>query len=358
MTSKIIISCATLSQGGASRVVANLSKPFADEFDSVTIILWVKKPVFYTFTDPRVTVLFLEDEAGSKNDIKKMMWFRKYVKQNKPDMVLSFLEPFNIRVLLSTIGLGINTIVAERNDPRMVNGSKLMDWFEKTVYKLADAILVQTQTVKEFFTGSLEPKVSIIYNPVNIAPGMVGKALKTEKKKRIVSVARLTPQKHLKDLINAFAIFVKNHNDYTLALYGEGPQETELKMLVNSLGIGDIVEFPGPSKTIHDDILNAEMFALVSDREGMSNSMIEAMCLGLPCICTKVSGAIDLIRHRENGLLIDVGDVNSLVESMSFIADNPQKAEEIGTNAASLFSILNKDIIYKQWVDYVKSKLK
>ena len=100
------------------------------------------------------------------------------------------------------------------------------------------------------------------------------------------------------------------------------------------------------------------MFELVSDREGMSNSMIEAMCLGLPCICTKVSGAIDLIRHRENGLLIDVGDVNSLVESMAFIADNPQKAEEIGANAATLFSILNKDIIYKQWVDYVKSKLK
>lgn len=353
-SSKIIISCATLSQGGASRVVANLSKPFADEFDSVTIILWVKKPVFYTHTDPRVTVLFLEDEAGSKNDIKKMLWFRKYVKQNKPDMILSFLEPFNIRVLLSTIGLGVNTIVAERNDPRMVNGSRLMDWFEKTVYKLADAILVQTQTVKEFFTGPLESKVSIIYNPVNIEPEMVGKALRTEKKKRIVSAARLTPQKHLEDLINAFAIFVKTHNDYTLTLYGEGPQEAELKMLVNTLGISNSVEFPGPSKTIHDDILNADMFVLVSDREGMSNSMIEAMCLGLPCICTKVSGAIDLIRNRENGLLIDVGDIDSLVECMTFIADNPAKAEEIGRNAANLYSILNKDLIYKQWVDYVK----
>lgn len=358
MNRKIIISCATLAQGGASRVVANLSKPFTDEFDSVTIILWVKKPIFYTHTDPRVTILFLEDVVGSRNDIKKMLWFRKYVKQNKPDMILSFLEPFNIRVLLSTIGLGINTIVAERNDPRMVNGSRLMDWFEKTVYKLADAILVQTQTVKEFFTGSLESKVSIIYNPVNIEPEMVGKALRTEKKKRIVSAARLTPQKHLKDLINAFALFVKTHNDYSLTLYGEGPQEAELKMLVNTLGISNCVEFPGPSKTIHDDILNADMFALVSDREGMSNSMIEAMCLGLPCICTKVSGAIDLIKNRENGLLINVGDVNSLVDCMTFIADNPTEAETIGTNAANLYSILNKDIIYKQWVDYVKSKLK
>lgn len=358
MNRKIIISCATLAQGGASRVVANLSKPFADEFDSVTIILWVTKPVFYTHTDPRVTVLFLEDEAGSKNDITKMVWFRRYVKKNKPDMILSFLEPFNIRVLLSTIGLGINTIVAERNDPRMVNGSIFMDWFEKTVYKLADAILVQTQTVKEFFSGSLEPKVSIIYNPVNIDPEIVGKALKTEKAKRIVSAARLTPQKHLKDLINAFAIFVKSHNDYTLTLYGEGPQEAELKMLANTLGISDSVEFPGPSKTIHDDILNADMFALVSDREGMSNSMIEAMCLGLPCICTKVSGAVDLINHGENGLLIDVGDISSLVDNMSLIADNPSKAVKIGEKASELFNILNKDIIYKQWVDYVKSKLK
>ena len=88
----------------------------------------------------------------------------------------------------------------------------------------------------------------------------------------------------------------------------------------------------------------------------MSNAMIEAMCLGLPCICTKVSGAIDLIKDGENGLLVDIGDIDGLVERMNFIADNPEKANEIGQKASELYQILNKDKINKEWIDFLKSE--
>ena len=353
--SKIILSFATLAQGGAARVCANLSTPLCDTYDEVILVTWADKPQFYEY-DHRAKWYVINKECGSSNDIKKMMWFRSLVKREKPDLIISFLEPFNIRVLLSTIGLGVKTIVAERNDPQGVNKYWVMSQFEKLVYRLADRILVQTETVRYFFDGKLSKRTHIIYNPVDLPKEMVGKALLTEKNKRIVSVARLMPQKNHDVLIKAFAKFRKLHSDYTLTIYGEGPLMENLKALANSLGVGEKVFLPGPSKTIHQDILDAEMMCLVSQREGMSNAMIEAMCLGLPCICTKVSGAIDLIEDGTNGLLVDIGDVEQLVEKMSLLANQSALTKEIGRNASKLYEILNKDKIYEEWMSYLKKQ--
>ena len=352
--SKLIVSAATLAAGGAERVLSVLSTPLADRYDTVIYVMWLDVPIFYD-TDKRVRKVCIEKEVGSKSDIKKMLWFRKFIKKEHPDVLLSFLEPFNIRVLLSTMGLGIKTYVAERNDPHGVNKYWIIDQFEKLVYRLADKIFVQTETIQKFFDGALKKRTHVIYNPVNLPHEMVGKALMVEKKRRIVSVARLTPQKNNDVLIKAFAKFSENHPDYTLTIYGIGELGEELKCLADSLGIGDKVSMPGASKTIHEDILDAETMCLVSSREGMSNSMIESMCLGLPCICTKVSGAIDLIKDGENGLLVDIGDVDGLVERMDFIADNMGKAKEIGINASKLYKLLNKDRICKKWLDVLES---
>jgi glycosyltransferase involved in cell wall biosynthesis len=353
--SKIILSFATLAQGGASRVCANLSTPLCDTYDEVILVTWADKPQFYEY-DHRARWYCVEKETGGKNDLKRMRWFRSLVKREKPDLILSFLEPFNIRVLLCTMGLDIKTIVAERNDPRSVNKYWIMNQFEKLVYRRADKILVQTETVRSFFDGRLNERTHIIYNPVNLSKEMVGKALLTEKKKRIVSVARLMPQKNHDVLIKAFAKFSKTHPDYTLTIYGEGPLMDNLKTLAASLGVDEKVFLPGPSKTIHQGILDAEMMCLVSQREGMSNAMIEAMCLGLPCICTKVSGAIDLIKDGTNGLLVDIGDVEQLVDKMNLLANQPALTKEIGENASKLYEILNKDRIYEEWMSYLKKQ--
>lgn len=350
--SKILLSFGTLGQGGAAQVCANLSYPLCNNFDSVVLVTWVDWPKFYDY-DSRARYYCVEREVGGTNEFNRMKWFRDFVKKEQPDLILSFLEPWNLRVLVSTIGLGIKTIVAERNEPHSVNKYWIMDQIEKFVYRLADGILVQTPTIKKFFDGSLKKKTTIIYNPVNINSEMVGSALHTSKSNRIVSVARLKPQKNHDILIRAFAKFSVSHPEYSLTIYGEGPLMHDLKFLADSLGIGDKVDLPGPSKTIHQDILDANMMCLVSDREGMSNAMIEAMCLGLPCICTKVSGAVDLIVDGKNGMLVEIGDIEQLVERMNCLANQPELAFQIGTEAVCLYKVLNKEKIYNEWMNHI-----
>lgn len=348
--SRLIVCMATLSSGGAERVLSNLSKPLADVFDSVTYVMWVGNSVFYQ-VDSRVKLLSIQKEIDSESEIKRMLWFRQFVKQDKPNLILSFLEPINLRVLMCTIGLGIKTVVAERNDPYGVNKFWVMEQLEKLIYLRADMILVQTETIRKFFNGVLAKRTRVIYNPVNLPENMVGKALVTPKKHRIVSVARLIPQKKHDVLIRAFKRFSEEHHDYTLTIYGTGSQYDELENLISALGLANKVFMPGTSKKVHQEILDAEMFCLVSTREGMSNSMIEAMCLGLPCICTKVSGAIDLINHGHNGFLVEIEDEQALYEQMSRVANDKLHAESIGKEAAQLYNILRMDKISKQWTD-------
>ena len=348
--SKIILSFATLAQGGAARVCANLSYPLCDKYDEVILVTWADVPQFYDY-DHRAKWYNLTKTAGGASEIKRMRWFRNMVRSEKPDLILSFLEPFNIRVLLCTMGLGVKIIVSERNEPHSVNKYWIMDQLEKLIYRRANKIIVQTPTIKRFFNGMLENRTHIIYNPVNLADDMVGKALVTPKKKRIVSVARLIPQKNHDILIKAFAKFLESHPDYTLTIYGDGSLKEQLEQLANTLGIGDKVFIPGASKTIHQEILDASMMCLVSDREGMSNAMIEAMCLGLPCICTKVSGAIDLIDDGKNGILLDIGDIEGLTNKMVEVAEDATFARNIGERAKELYKVLNKEKIFNEWMD-------
>lgn len=356
MKSKLIISIGTLCAGGAERVISNLSYHLADQYDDVVIVMWYKEPIFYK-VDGRVRIVCVEEEVGTLNDIKRMLWFRRFIKSERPDLLLSFLEPLNLRVLIATIGLKIKTVVAERNDPRVINGGKIMDFIERTIYKLSDGILVQTETIKKFFIGGLEKKTTVIYNPVNIEEDLVGKALLTPKKKLIVSVARLKKQKNQIFLVKSFQKFLETHSDYKLIIYGEGPEREYLEQYIKANNLLEHISLPGATKNVLNVIVDADCFVLSSRCEGMSNALLEAMCIGLPCISTKVSGAIDLIEDNKNGILVDHDDVDALSQSISRIVDDEEFAKQIGKSGTELYKILKSDVISKQWIEYINKKI-
>ena len=126
--------------------------------------------------------------------------------------------------------------------------------------------------------------------------------------------------------------------------------------MINELHASEFVKLPGVSKNVWDEMKRAKAFVLTSNYEGMSNSMIEAMCLGLPCISTKVSGAVDLIRNNVNGLLVENNDSKSLIDAFSQVVDNPSFAKTIGEASSSLYDKLNENRITAEWVNYINSK--
>lgn len=356
--SKLIVNTGTLSSGGAERVLSILSTPFADEFDEVLYVMWLdaKYPDIFYEIDPRVRIVRISKESGSTNILKQILWFRKYVRKQNPSIVLSFMVMVDFTVTMALLGTGIPQVVAERNDPRFFSGSKILRKFINFVYKTKDVkgILMQTQSNKEYFTSKkLYNKTEVIYNPILMDKSLAGKALKTIKEDLIVSVGRLTKQKSFHHLIEAFSKFHSSHPTYKLCIYGEGEKRVQLQELIEQLSLSDSVLLPGRSNKVMEEICRAKMFVMSSKYEGMSNALLEAMCLGLPCISTKVSGATDLIQEGVNGFLVDYGDTDAIADKMSELANNPDLCVKIGSEANGKYEQLNVDVIAAQWVEYL-----
>jgi glycosyltransferase involved in cell wall biosynthesis len=348
----LTISCVSLTCGGAERVISLLSSYFINHYDTVEIVMWKDAPIFYTF-DKRIKITNIEKEINSTNYVKKILWFRQYLKLQKPFAVLSFLAKSSIGVLTAAFGTKVPIIVAERNDPRQLKGGWAMIKIRDFLYNFAAGILEQTEHNKKYFRGIKLKKTSVIHNPVLMSPDIVGSALKGKKDNTIISVGRLEPQKNQALLINTFSRVHKRHPEYNLVIYGEGTLRAKLEILIQKLGLTDCVFLPGNKSNIFDYEKKAKLFVMTSNFEGMANALIEAMCIGLPCISTKVSGATDLINNGNNGILVDVGNEVELEEKILSLVENEEKMNFVATNAVKVFDHLKIEKIAKQWINYL-----
>ena len=167
-------------------------------------------------------------------------------------------------------------------------------------------------------------------------------------------MGRLYPQKNQKMMIEAFAQVSERYPDWKLVIYGEGYLRKDLESLVERLKVKDKVLLPGRCETVIEEVAKSKVFCLSSDYEGMSNAMIEALCVGTPVISTKVSGTDELIFDGENGLLVKIGDTEGLAQAFVKLLSNQELREKIGIEGQKLATLFNTDAIVDQWEELVK----
>lgn len=342
----------TLGSGGAERVVSILSKKMAEQGLPVEILTYYDYPIFYEI-HPDVKITSVESLSGEKNKISNFLWLRRYIKQNAK-IVISFLAPFNIMAIAAKIGTGIPIIVADRNDPAKVPTNAAIRKLRDFLYMFANGIVLQTEKNKAYFNSIIQKKSKVIYNPVNMGK-YAGISLEERKEKKIVTAGRLMPQKNQKLMINVFAEIVKRYPEHKLYIYGEGPSREELELLIKKLELEDSVVLAGSVTDLHEQIKDAQIFVLSSEYEGMPNALIEAMCMGIPVISTKVSGATDLIKNNENGLLVECDDKNALANAMIYILSDEKKSMQMARAAISLNEELATETILEQWIKFINS---
>lgn len=349
---KITFFIGSLEEGGAERVVSNLISYFADKGDEILLVLYHDRETFYQI-DPRVKVVSVCKETRSTRMISNLRWMRRFFRENS-SVIISFLAGFNMLALLATMGMKIPVLVADRNDPRFVPRKFFVRKMRDFLYRFADGIIIQTEHNKRYFSKAVRKKSIIIYNPIDLGT-RCGEALRTPKENKIVSVSRLMPQKRQTMLIRAFAGIHEEFPELSLTIFGEGSARCELETLIESLSLQDCVFLPGSEKNVFDKICSAKLFVLSSDYEGMPNALAEAMCLGLPCISTAVSGATDMIKNNENGILVDIAETKQLEEAMRNLLKDQSLSEKIANNAVELNNLLDKTVIAEQWHRYVFS---
>ena len=344
----------TLNSGGSERVISLLANALQERGHSVEIININRHEVFYPIK-AEVKLTFVEEECGSTFIGKKMKWLRSYVNKNRPDVVIPFMTDVECVTLASLMGVRIPVISSERYDPRASNLQyKTIRWL---FLRLTTHLVVQTEDIKSCYSKALQKRTSVIYNPVREdvsltpapSPKGEGNQIEDGRLNRIISIGRLAMQKNFPMLINAFAAIKDEFPDWQLLILGEGPDRGSLQLTVDSLQLTDRVLMPGRSEHVIDELRKSKLFCMSTNAEGMSNALIEAMCVGLPVVSTDVCGAKELLCEPESGIIVPVGDTEALAKALRKVMSDVSLMQQMAERNMAKAEWFKQDRVVDQW---------
>lgn len=206
----------------------------------------------------------------------------------------------------------------------------------RTVFRHAARVICISQRVAERVADGLgaPAKTSIVYNGVDPAfftPPVTARSPRPT----ILSVGNLIPIKAHALLLHAVAAASIARPDLFCRIIGDGPEHTRLISLAQRLGITSRVEFLGrrPRAEVARAMRDATLFILPSRYEGLGCVYLEAMASSVPAIACRGQGIEEVIRHRENGWLIEPGNLDDLATSIRTLLTDPHERERLGAAA-------------------------
>ena len=352
---KVIFVISAMNGGGAERVLATLANRYVQQGDEVTILMVAGDESAYPL-DEKVNILSIGQPSHGNPlvQLKRLWEMRKYFKQHRDRVLISFGTEINLFTIISSLGLKNKVIVSERNDPNQCSYSKIRD----LIYGFCKGFVFQTEDAKKCFSDKIQKNSVVIPNPIRKQlPDLFlkGEPESRQREKKIAAVGRLESQKNHALLLKAFAGFHKAYPEWELHIFGKGKLEQVLKQQAQELDIENQVVFEGFRSDILENIRAYGMYVLSSDYEGISNSLMEAMALGLPCISTDcpIGGSALCIKDGENGLLVPVGDAVALQKAMEQVAGDERLAEKLGKNGIAVRDTFAEEVIAEMWREYI-----
>lgn len=358
MAGTVALYISSMRRGGAERVIANLACYLDKKGYQVVLVTThrvekeyeIPKSVKWLISEPEK-----EELCGGRlhNFLVRFQKLRKIWKQEKPDVILSFIGKNNMMAILTALGLGIPVAVSVRGEPNEEYYSKMLRFLARRLFRMADGVILQTGRCMEFFPKSVRKKAVILKNPLN--PAFFGKTFEGEREKTIVAVGRVDENKNHEMLIRAFGQLAEEFPEYKLTIYGEGEKRKELCRLAEELHLEDRISLPGNIDRVAETICKAGIFVLPSNTEGMPNTLLEAMALGIPVISTDCpcGGPAELIQDGINGILTPVGETEALRENLRMLLKNPQRAEKMAEQALKIKESYHPEKVLSEWEDYL-----
>lgn len=339
----IAIIMTSIAGGGSERFATVLANGLATRGHEVHLLTGPKRSGEYSLNNQvNRAVLYTKMSL-----IKNAKSLRGYLKQHHIDFCVAVGIYPNLVAALSNINLKTHIILSERNAPKEDHLSMASKILRKLLYWRGDAFVFQTPDAKAFYCRNIQKRGVVIPNPLK--DNLPNRTENTHHE--IVAVGRLMPQKNYPMLMDAFALVVKRKPEYILRIFGKGRDEVKLKSKANHLGIADKVVFEGFSLNVHEQIRESEIYVLSSDFEGLPNALMEAMAMGFPVVSTDCpcGGPRMLIQNNINGLLVPVGDSQSMANAILRFIEHPEL--QIGCakeamKARELYSVGN---ILNQW---------
>jgi glycosyltransferase involved in cell wall biosynthesis len=197
----------------------------------------------------------------------------------------------------------------------------------KFILNRADSIVAQSSNTRDNAIKYYNPEKEISIIPLAFhAPKLPTKTRKdlgiSDDDFVLITIGRIVKRKAIDVALNALAAL--DNKRIKMFILGDGPEKEFLENLCRELEIEEQVMFLGfvDDETKYSYLKNSDLFILTSLHEGFGIVFMESMYIGLPIVCTNHGGQVDFLKHEENALLINVGDIDACKKSIErFISD-------------------------------------
>jgi glycosyltransferase involved in cell wall biosynthesis len=299
--------------GGVEKMVLTLAAELVKKNHKVVVISLDRLAASAFYSWPRDVVwekLDLGDHLVKSNFItrtRRILRLRRVLVKHQVNTVVGFQIGSFALARISSIGLNIRTIAAERNAPTLysfIRLGKIKQSFSSFILLFADAITVQFESYRTMYPKILRSRIYHTPNPIIPVRSAINKSGQSMSFFKILYVGRLTFQKNLEVLINAIAI---SNLKVELTIVGDGDLKESLRLLGYKHKIE--IKFYDATKSLSKFYLSSDIFCIPSRWEGFPNVVGEALAHGLPVVAFKnCAGMPELIKDNLNGILASGND--------------------------------------------------
>jgi glycosyltransferase involved in cell wall biosynthesis len=143
------------------------------------------------------------------------------------------------------------------------------------------------------------------------------------------AVGRLNGEKDYPNLLHAAELLLRDRKNLYFLIAGKGALETSLRALAAKLQISDRVLFLGHFHDVRKVYESMDVYALSSTREGLPNTVLEAMAMQVPIVATDVDGVSEAVTHGHEALLVPPQDPKRLAESIGKLLDDAKLRQQL-----------------------------
>ena len=265
-------------------------------------------------------------------------WLGATLARERPNIVHFFLPEAYLLGGLWSFLLGIPFRIMSRRSLNFYQKKHpLGAWLERYLHKTMDVLLGNSEAIirdLEKESTNSKARIELIYNGID-PEGFVKKQRPNEVRRELnipdqalvfINVANFIPYKGHKDLLEALGK-VKNKLPDPWRLICVGRNDgilSNLEQDASRLGISQNVIWLSSRRDIYDLMKASDIGISSSHEEGLSNSVLEGMALGLPMVVTDVGGNPELIADQENGLVVPARDPRLLGGACEYLARNAE----------------------------------
>jgi glycosyltransferase involved in cell wall biosynthesis len=361
----VLVFIHSLHSGGAERVTVHLANQWAIRGWKVTVATLASKELDFYELHPAVLRVALNATADSRHtfaaighNVRRLFALRRLLRQIAPNVAIGMMTTANVLLALSAVGRpGVRIFTCEHTYPPLLPVGAMWERLRRWSYPLAEKVTMLTAEGLEWLESEIPRARGVVMpNPIPYPlavsePRLVPSALLLSGRRLLLAVGRLSEEKSVDRLLDAFWSIAPAHPLWDLVVLGEGPLRAALEAQVQKLGLQSRVRLPGRVGNVGDWYARADLYVLSSRVEGFSNTLGEAMAHG----CAAVSydcdtGPRHIIRDGVDGLLVrPVGDVPALAAVLgALMADDDQRAR-MGQQAVNVRERFSTKTVLAKW---------